>query len=651
MSLSQDNRLIEIKASFLSGEVIATDFHATEKMSAPFSMEVSVLCDDLNLSSKDVIGQKCSITLYPEGSDSPRYFHGRVSNFLLGDISGKDRTYRLRLVPGFWFLNQSSQHRIFEEMSAKDIINSILSEHGAFCSFEDNTSASFQTRQYVVQYGETDFQFVSRLMEEEGIYYYFKYTSSDHTMVLGDDTSAYHDCAEDDVKFNVGSDFDEKAKIMSWSRELQYHAGAFEQTDYSHETPKNFYKQNIATKNKFAQSPSQKSLAEFSRFTQGSEYSYDVGNNKRLTQICLESLEAGHDVAQGNGICGSFTTGGRFNLEHHIKSECQQYVITEVQHSARDDMDSDSSYSNQFRCIPAKVGFRPPQVNTKNIMRGPLNAKVVELMSSESKEDADPNRMVKVQFPWSNPSNSCWLRVVQSYAGAGWGASFVPRLEQEVLVDFISGDPDRPLVIGALYNKDNQGPKYTTTQSGFKTQASQFNELRFDDKKDAEEIYVEAGKDYNYIVHNDETGTIENDQKLTVIQNRTITISEGDESKTLDSGNQTLSVAGNQTNSVDGNQETTVKGNQKDTVKGSQTIAVTGSIKESSKASIESKATQSIKLQANTSIELKVGGNSIKIDQTGVTIKGTMVKIEGSAMTEVKSSGILKMQGSLVQIN
>lgn len=275
--------------------------------------------------------------------------------------------------------------------------------------------------------------------------------------------------------------------------------------------------------------------------------------------------------------------------------------------------------------------------------------------------------MVKVQFPWQSESNSCWLRVVQSYAGANWGASFVPRLEQEVLVDFINGDPDRPIVVGALYNCDNKGPKYTSTQSGFKTEATKFNELRFDDKKDAEEIYVEAGKDYNYIVHNDETGTIENDQSLTVTQNRTISITDGDESKTLGKGNQTLSVAGNQTNGidgnqessikgnqtnkVDGNQETTVKGNQKDTVKGSQTIAVTGSIKESSKGSIESKATQSIKLQANTSIELKVGGNSIKIDPSGITIKGTMIKVQGTAMTEVKSSGILKMQGSLVQIN
>jgi len=266
---------------------------------------------------------------------------------------------------------------------------------------------------------------------------------------------------------------------------------------------------------------------------------------------------------------------------------------------------------------------------------------VTQLNASDSKTDADPHRMIKVEFPWDSKGKSCWLRVAQSYAGAGWGASFVPRLNQEVLVDFLNGDPDRPLVVGSLYNKDNQGPAYTSTQSGFKTASANFNELRFDDKKDAEEIYIEAGKDYNFMIHHDQVGEIQNDQKLTVKGNRDTSVD----------GDHTEKVKGKQELSIDGNQAFTVKGDQSNKVTGAQKQDVTGAISIESKQSITGKATQSITLQANMSIELKVGGNSIKIDPSGVTITGTMVKIDGSAMTEMKGGGMVKIQGGLVTIN
>jgi type VI secretion system secreted protein VgrG len=663
MSIKQDNRLLNITASFIKNDAIATEFQATEAFSEPFVMAVSILSENHALSSSDVIGQKCCVQLNYQDSDSARYFSGRINGISLGDIEGDNRHYTLRVVPGFWFATQSHHHRIFEEMSALDIINQILNEFGDFISIKDSTSASYLTREYCVQYGESDFAFVSRLMEEEGIAYYFTHEKDKHTMVLFDATSGYTDCDEKNVKLNVGSDFSEDAKILSWNREMNFHTGTFEMTDYNHDTPKNFYKQSVSTKHKFAQQPGEKTVQAFSGFAFSSkgqaEHDFDVGNNKQLTSVRLESLEAAHDVAQGSGYCGSFFAGGRFKLEHHIKSECNSYVITKIHHSAVNKNDQAGDYKNQFSCIPDKVVFRAPQTTIKKQMRGPLTAKVVELNASTSKDDADPHRMIRVEFPWSDKAKSCWLRVAQAYAGAGWGASFVPRVNQEVLVEFLNGDPDRPLVVGAMYNKDNQGPAYTSTQSGFKTESDKFNEFRFDDKKGEEEIYVEAGKNYNFIIHNDETGEVENDQSLTVKNNRAVTVSEGDESKVISKGNQTLEVGGDQEATIKGDQSETVKGkqdvsvtgNQSITVKGSQKIAVTGGIKHDSKQSIEMKGAQSIKLQANMSIELKVGGNSIKIDPSGVTITGTMVKINGSAMTEVKGGGMLKMQGGLVMIN
>ena len=695
MTISQDNRLLSISASFVSNDAIAIELQGTEAISQPFNLSVTILSKNHALDSSDVIGQKCSITLNHKDANTPRHFHGRVNGFSLGELEGDYRRYNLRLVPGFWFATQSQHHRIFEEMTAKDIIESVLSEYGSFCSFNTNLNATHLTREYCVQYGESDFDFVSRLMEEEGIFYFFTHTESDHKMVLCDSTSGYVDSAEKNVKMNVGSDFDAKASILSWHREMNFHTNTFEMSDYSHNTPKNFYKQTVTTKHKFAQSPSEKTNQTFSEFGfktgTAPDHDLDASNNKRLCEVRLESLEAGHDIAKGSGYAGSFSPGGRFTLEHHIKSECNTYVLTQVQHFAQNKNDRTAEYRNSFTCIPSTVVYRVPATRTKQLMRGPLTAKVVELNASASEAGADPHRMIRVEFPWSDGAKSCWLRVAQSYAGAAWGASFVPRLNQEVLVEFINGDPDRPVVVGALYNKDNQGPGYTSTQSGFKTSAKKFNELRFDDKENSEEIYVEAGKNYNYIVHFDETGTVENNQTLTVTKDRTLTIKEGNESKTLTEGSQTLDVAKDQTitigenqtetvgadqaldvggnremniggdnsssvsgdnsSSVGGNDETSVSGNQDFKVSGNQTHKVTGKQTMDVTGAITNKSAQKITIQANMSIELKVGGNSIKIDPSGVTITGTMVKINGSAMTEVKGGGMLKMQGGLVMIN
>lgn len=687
MSISQNNRLIQISASFISNDAIATDLQATEAFSEPFFINVTLLSENQSLSSQDVIGQKCSITLNYDSSDNPRAFHGRVMAMALGNLEGELRRYTLRLAPGVWFANHSRRYRIFENKTAPEIIKEVIAGYDVFCALKDKTSATYLKREYCVQYDETDFAFISRLMEEEGIGYYFEHAKDSHTQILCDSTSGYTDCAEKTVRLNVGSDMDPTARILDWQREFQFHTGAVEMIDYNHNTPKNVYKQNVPTRSKFAQKPGEHLLGEFAGYNfqlkSAPDHDFDVNANKQLAQVRMEALEAAHDIARGAGYCGAFLPGARFKLDHHIASEANTYVITQVRHSASNRNDENATYSNQFSCIPDSVVFRPPQKTVKQRMRGPLSAVVTQLNASESKADADPHRMVKVKFPWSDPANSCWLRVAQLYAGAGWGSSFVPRINQEVLVDFLNGDPDRPVVVGALYNKDNQGPGYTSTQSGIKTASSKFNELRFDDKQDNEEIYVEAGKNYNFLIHNDETGSILANQTLTVSKNRTMTIKEGDESKTLEKGSQTLTVNKDQTSTIGGNQSDSVGGDaarsvggkqsisigsdlsedvggkqtlsvgadQTISVSGKQAVSVTGAVTQESSQSMTLKAAQSITLQANMSIELKVGGNSIKIDQTGVTITGTMVKINGNAMTEVKAGGMLKMQGGIVMIN
>ncbi|HVK99308.1 MAG TPA: type VI secretion system tip protein TssI/VgrG [Dongiaceae bacterium] len=645
MPISQERRLIQVSASFVPSDVLATDIQVNERFSAPFEIQLGLLSANAGLDSSSVIGQKVSIAIQYRGVDKPRYFHGRVNRLLRGDMEGEMRRYRLSIVPGMWFMTQSSHNRIYENRTALDIVNEVLKSYGDFCTVTPKTKGSYLTREYCVQYGESDFAFVSRLLAEEGITYYFTFSKTDHTLILCDDVSGYMSCEESKVPYDLGSP--EQSGVQTWQREMQFHSNAYEMSDYNHDTPKNNYLQSVTTRNKFAQKPGSEPLREFSAYnfkvTSAPIHDFDATNNKQMTQRRLEGLECGHDIANGSSDCVTFQAGGRFTLEHAVKSENGNYVITSIQHMAVDGNDQDAQYRNRFSCIPAAVPYRPMQEHFKKQMRGPLTAVVTSLNASESKADADPHRMVKVKFPWESQKTSCWVRVAQLYAGSNWGASFVPRLNQEVLVEFLNGDPDRPVIVGALYNKDNQGPQYTSTQSGIKTASAKFNEWRFDDKKDNEEIYVEAGKNYNFIIHNDETGNIEHDQKLTVKNDRTLEVSEGNEVKKIVKGTQTLEVGGDQKNTLKANQTNDITGNQKTEIKGSQTTKVTGAIKEES--------TQSITLTANMSIELKVGGNSIKIDPSGVTITGTMVKINGNAMTEVKGGGMLKMQGGLVMIN
>lgn len=632
MLQSQDSRLIRIKASFVGANSAATDFQFSESISSLFLGSLVFKSPKLGLTSKDVIGQGVTVSLYYLGEDKPRHFHARVNSMQLGDLDGEVREYRLSLVPGMWFMSQANHHRIFENKTSVDIVKEIIASYGDFCPFEMKTEASYVKREYTVQFGETDFDFVARLLAEEGISYYFTHTDAKHLLVMTDATSGYENCEEYSIAYsNGGNDASPEANIHRWQRSLNYHPDSVEMIDYNHNAPTNLYKQKMKTSNKFAQQPSKKQIEDIGAYgfmVKGEgKHDFEASHNKLVTQRRLESYESDHDQAQGCSDAVSFVAGGRFELKHPAASEEKEYILTSVEHIASDGNDQETRYENSFDCIPSNVTPRPDYKHAKNVMRGPLTAKVVELKASQSSSNVDPYRLIKVAFPWDSKYNSCWLRVVQSYAGSNWGASFVPRLDQEVLIEFIGGDPDRPLVVGALYNKDNEGPQYSVTQSGYKTASKQFNELRFDDKSGKEEIYVEAGKDYNFLIHNNQEGNIKNDQTVTIDKNRSITVAEGNETKKISKGNQNITIGGNQSTSVK------------------------GSIKTDTKDSAQLTAAKSITIKANQSIELKVGGSSIKIDPTGITLKAVKIQAKASAMADIKASGMVKIKGGITLIN
>ena len=625
--LNQKKRLIQIDTPVGKDVFIVSELVGDEYISDLFRYTLELFSDRHDIDQKDIVGKDITVSLMSDGESETRYINGYVNHLAMLDVNDEGlRRYRLEMVPGLWFTKLGSKNRIFHKKSVKDIANEVLGDYSKVVSHQFKPTGAYTTREYCVQFDETDFEFISRLLAEEGISYYFTHNDGKHELILADDAQDYFDAATETIEYDGGGSQPSKDTIHSWQRSFNYHTGGFEFKDYSEFTTTKDNKQTVKTKSPL------NSVSSFTGSDYGS-YHFEVdGENKHkfidsqsksASERAMEAHESGFDVAQGTSDVVTLSAGGRFEIEHSIASESGKYLITQVHIIARDGNDRDTHFSNRFSCVPNGVVVRPKHNNFAKKIHTPQVATVSEVKATGSDSSSDTLTQVKVTFPWNSAQNSCWVRVVQQFAGKGWGANFVPRIGQEVVINYINGDPDRPLVTGAVYNGTNDGPNYTATQSGWKTaiKDSKFNELRFDDKKGSEEIYMEAGKDHNWIIHNDQTGTVENDQTLTVEQNRTATISKGDDTLTVAKGNQTTKVdSGNHTLKVG---------------KGSATIDVM----------------KAIKITSKTSIELKVGANSIKIDQTGVQIKGTMVKAKASAMGEISAGGILTVKGALTKIN
>ncbi|WP_299594507.1 type VI secretion system Vgr family protein [uncultured Microbulbifer sp.] len=632
-ALNQDKRMIRTKCPIGKDTFIATAISGEEHISSTYRYQLRLLSDNHEITQDAIVGKIFTASIHH--GESEKFINGYITHFSLLDVNAEGlREYSAVIQPGFWFTRLSGKNRIFEKKSARDIIKEVLGEHASVVTFSDKLNGEYLTREYCVQFNESDFQFVSRLMAEEGIAYYFVQSDGKHEMVLCDDHKNFYDCSAGKIEYDGGGSQPSKHSVHSWQRSFNYHGGGFEFKDYNEFTPDKDNLQNVTTTSKLNSVQSYiQSLYGLNHFEDKGDgtHAFKDSYHKALTERAMESQEGGFDVANGSSDCGELSAGARFELLHTLKSEKGKYLLTSVRLTATDSNSDDSQFRNTFKCIPENVMPRPdPFVATQKI-HSPQVAQVVNVKATESSGSEDKYTQLKVKFPWNSKQNSCWIRVMQSFSGKNWGANFVPRIGQEVVINYINGDPDRPLVTGAVFNSDNPGPQYTSTQSGWKTQIkdSKFNELRFDDKKGSEEVYMEAGKDHNFLIHNDQSGKIDNNQTLEVKKNRTITIAEGDESITLSKGNQTTKIKGNHSVTLDsGNQELKVK-------TGTQTIDVMGAIKITSK----------------TSIDLKVGGNSISIKPSGIEIKGVMLSCKGDATAEVKAGGMLTLNGGITKIN
>ncbi len=626
--LNQDRRLIQAQSPLGADAFIVTHLSGNERISDLFQFSVSILSDNHEIEQKDLVGKALSLKIHYEGASKDRIIHAYVNGFSKADVDPAGlRAYSLTLVPGLWFTSLSSNNRVFHEKDSVKIIEEVLGEYSSFVKLSKKLSGKYLTKEYCVQYEETDYAFIMRLLAEEGIAFYFKHSDSGHELVLVDEVSGFYDCEAATIPYSGGGSDPMQNSIVTWRRNTEYHIGGVEFTDYNEYAPAVDNKQTDKTDsqlndvNKFVMR--HHGMYKFQKDKE-TTHKFDESYNKDLLAKLLEANEQVFDTANGISDCSVFSAGGKFGFEHSaLKTENGKYLLVSVNLTVTDSNKTDSSYTNEFICVPEMVMPRPMAPAHKAKIYHPQTATIKEVRATAAASSKDEYTQVKVIFPWNSAQNSCWVRVAQSYAGKNWGANFVPRIGQEVIVTYIDGDVDRPIVTGALYNGTNVGPNYTATQSGWKSiyEDSAFNELRFDDKPGEEEIYLEAGKDRNILIHNDESTKIENDQSLEVKNNRTITILEGNEATTVSKGNQTYKVDS-------GNHELKVS-------KGTQTTTVKGAIK----------------ITSNTSIKLVCGGSSIEMTPSGITIKGIQIEANGSASTTVKGGGTLTLKGGVTLIN
>ena len=639
-----------------AGPFSLVQFSGTEGLSRLFLFQLELISSNTAVAAGDLVGLGVTLGIASGLDGSYRPFHGIVSRLVVGGLLYGMRSYVLELVPWFWLLTRTADCRIFQNKTVVQIVQAIFDEMG-FSDYQLKLSGSYLSREFCVQYRETDFQFISRLLEDEGIAYFFRHEAGKHTMVLFDDVGGYVDCAENQVvHVPIAGREQPSDRIITWQRAFDLRSGKFTLTDYDFTKP---------TNNLLSQTPSSLPLSAVKPYEifdyPGGYLTTEQGGARSRTRI--EADESAYDVVRATGTYRSFTTGGKFTIKRHPDSAevGQSFAIISIEHTAsrRD------SYRNEFKAIPAATVFRPPLETPRPRIHGAQTAVVV----GPSGEEIWPDKYgrVKVLFHWDrlgkgDDTSSCWIRCAQSSTGAGWGTLFIPRVGEEVVVTFLEGDPDQPLITGTVANAgqmpayalpDNKTRSYVKTRSSQKGSTSESNEIRLEDLKGSEEIYIHAQKDCNRVVENNDTLKVgsskadDGSQTITIYKDRSLTVQTGNETALIEKGNRTVTIkTGNETLTIEqGNRTVTIKqGNDSLTIsQGNLSIAITAG---------------SGTIEAGQTITLKVGASSVVVNQQGVTIKGAMVSVDGTTQvqvqapsTQVTGSATLVLSGGVVNIN
>lgn len=662
------------------GDLLFERMSATERLSEPFFYELSVLSTKRDIGADKVLGHPVQVSVeMPAGGK--RTFHGLVTRFVRTGQQNTGTTdaarllyrYQLRLQPWLWFLSRTADCRVFQKKSVTDIFKAVVQGHG-FTDYRLSVNASYPPLEYCVQYRETDLNFLSRLLEDAGIWYYFEHKDNKHVMVLGDDT-ATHATAQGYEKVRFAQGLGGRAMvdaIESWWVEHLVQPGAYATTDYNFETPHTSLLKSTAKSRPYAHSDLE--IFDFP----ATPTDLTAGAVDAVAKVRLAEAQTEYERFHGGAShCAGLRTGSKFSLTDHPDDDlARDYVIVATEHTMVSNAYSSAaaepfSMAVAVQAIDADSTFRPPRTTPRPVIQGAQTALVVGKSGEEI--DVDKYGRVKVQFPWDrygkkDENSSCWVRVAQVWAGKNWGAMHIPRIGQEVLVSFLEGDPDRPIITGRVYNADMMPPyelPANATQSGIKSRSSKggsssnFNELRFEDKKGSELVYLQAEKDYQSLVKNDETTEVKNDRTDTVGGKETVTIKK-DQSTTIQ-GQETRKVSKDRTTNIDGNDQQTIASGKNYTIdvgakysltatdeialktgQSTLTMKKDGTI-ELKGMTITIEGSQSVTVKGNVGVTVQVSSTSVKLDPASLNLAGTMIAVKGQAQTQV--------QGAMVQVS
>jgi type VI secretion system secreted protein VgrG len=707
---TQDKRLLNLSTPLGKDVLLLAGFRGNETMSRLFSYQLEMSSTKDALSPKDIVGKNITWAVQHYGQQT-RYFNGFVSRFsAAGRSAGDLRAYRAEVVPWLWFLTRTANCRIFQNLTAPQIIEKVFKDYG-FSDYKLDVKRTCRKREYTVQYRETAFNFVSRLMEEEGIFYFFQHENGKHTLMMADHKGAYKDCPENKAWFQAGAAA--PGSLTEWEHQYEFRPGKWAHTDYNFEDPSKSLLTNTKT------TIDQPGMDKFEIFDYPGDY-FVKGDGEAEVKLRMEEEEAAYDVVHSGSGCATFTPGGKFKVEGHAApaEAGKGYVITSINHAATDASHTNNPlgthYANTFTCIPDSVVFRPPRLTPRPSVMGPQPAVVVGPAGQELY--TDKYGRIKVQFFWDregkrDENSSCWMRVAQPVAGKRWGVSFWPRIGQEVIVGFHEGDPDRPFILGSLYNAEQMPPyqgegldgkhKSDNKVSGFKSNTTTggvgFNELRFDDTKDKQEIFLHAERNLDTRVKNDsmervianrhlivgyeKDGKKGGDQREMVYQDKHLHVQrhqvehiEGNVERMVgkgqaqDGGNvdvviektrkeqvgkdEHLQVKGLQVVKVDGTQDLTVGKDKTETVKGASHLHISGDHLEKVDGGIsltvgsdfQEKVGNKHAIDAGMEIHLKAGMKLILEAGVQLSLKGP------GGFVDIGPSGVT-IQGIMVLIN
>ncbi len=617
-----------------------------ERLNHPFCYTVDLHSGSALLDPNSLLDQPVTITL-GDPTKNGRYISGIVSSVRQIPVTSNALwRYQLTVVPKLWFLGQTQDCRFYQKMSVSDIVEDIFGKFSV--SYTSKLQNSYKKRDYTVQFNESYLDFVQRMLEDEGIFYFFTHDSSSHTLILADGNTAFQPINQPSIMLDHtghGS-----GTMNTWEKTDSTAIGSVRVDDYHMETD------NLAPG---AITGSETTVLKASAASQRTHYTWPAIRNttqdaQTRAKWRMLAAEAAAQILNGSGQITDFVSGGKFSLTNDPINggNSTDYVIHSVSYQVSDTSDGTgsgegSSIAMNCQAFPAATPYRAEPTVAAPVMSGLYSAIVIGSSSEEIYTD-DFGR-IQVQFPSDNQGDittekTLWVRVVQSWAGNNWGMQFIPRVGMEVAVAFMEGDVNHPVAIGCLYNNVNS-PTFSSAdknKSGLRTRSTKnggtgnFSELSFDDTKGSEVFFLHAEKDYKLEVEHDQTLTIQNNRNLTVTKDETVKI----DGKKTDTVKEDCSLTVSQ-----GNLSTTVsQGNESLTV-------TTGSISHNAGQSITLKVGGNSLVINNSGITLTVGGNSVQLSESSVTINGLQVNITGQLSTGVTGSGMLNLTGGMVNIN